>query len=131
MPIRRIAILIVVFAPLLCVVAGWLALEARDATFIAPTAREIATQQQGANQRVITYRMADPGVGWLSTVARRLRLNGWSIIDERYVWGHTERYVPTYVRETQFWTLHIRERVEMRGDREQAHLTVFVSVSMR
>ena len=131
MPIRRIAILIVVFAPLLCVVAGWLALEARDATFIAPTAREIATQQQGANQRVITYRMADPGVGWLSTVARRLRLNGWSIIDERYVWGNTERYVPTYVRETQFWTLHIRERVEMRGDREQAHLTVFVSVSMR
>jgi hypothetical protein len=131
MLIRRILPLALVLLVGACTAVGWLALRQRDAQFIAPGAYDLQVVQAGVGGRVIRYRMAQPELGWASTIARRLSLSGWSITFDRYAWGDTANYVPTYTRTSQFWLVRVRERAELRGARDAAEITVTVRVDFR
>ena len=128
---RRFALLAVTVLVLACAATGWLALRQRDAQFVAPGAYDLQVVQAGLGGRIIRYRMAQPELGWASTIARRLALSGWSVTFDRYAWGDTANYVPAYTRTTQLWLVRVRERAELRGGRDAAEITVTVRFDFR
>jgi hypothetical protein len=124
--LRRLAAL-----GLLVVVAGcsagvWVTVSAITGPFIAPGAADVQVSEIAPGERQITYSMPNPGDGWLSAVARRLSLSGWSIAADKYQWGGTETIttLATYTRTSRIWFLEVRERAELQGNRSNAFIRI-------
>jgi hypothetical protein len=57
-------------------------------------------------------------------VARGLRRSGWNLKGDRYAWGDTERYIPTYTRTVRLWFIRLDEQAQLLGTRSEAQITV-------
>lgn len=118
--------LVVVGALLLAALGGgvWLLVQPGAAPFVAAGAAEVRVADTGVGERRISYRMTRPDDGWQTLVVRGLRRSGWEIKGDRYAWGDTEDYVPTYTRSARLWFIRLDEQVQLLGSREQALVLV-------
>ena len=103
---------------------AWLLVQPPAAPFVAPGASELRVTDTAPGRRQIAYRMARPEDGWQTLVVRALRRGGWEIKGDRYAWGDTERYVPTYTRHTRLWFIRMDEEAQLLGSRERALISV-------
>jgi hypothetical protein len=127
--LRRIAILILLFAVAACGASVWLALHSVTETFVAPGAANVRVAEIRPGQREITYTMPNPADGWQTAIARRLSLSGWDLETDPRQWGGTETItvLSTYARSSHYWIFTVRERAELLGDRSSALIRVSYS----
>ena len=131
--LRRIAILSLILAVLACGVGAWATVRRATSAFVAPGAADVQVSEIAPGERVITYRMPNPGDTWQTPVVLRLTASGWRLEADKYQWGGTERtnILATYIRTSQFWFLRIRERAELLGDRTTATINVTYDIFYR
>jgi len=129
--LRRIAILSLLLAVLVCGVGAWATLRRATSAFIAPGAVDIQVSEMAPGERIITYHMLNAGDTWQTPVVLGLTANGWRLEADKYQWGGTERtnVLATYIRTSEFWFVRIHERAELLGDRTTAMINVSYDIS--
>lgn len=105
-------------------VGAWLLVQPLASPFVAPSAERVQVFEVRAGEREISYRVLRPEEGWQTQVMQRLRQTGWQLARDRYAWGDTEDYVPTYTRVTQMWLVRVDERAQLLGSRDEALVKV-------
>jgi hypothetical protein len=111
---------------LLAALAGgvWLLVQPAAGPFVVAGAAEVRVEEMSVGQRRIAYHMTRPDDGWQTMVARGLRRSGWGLKGDRYAWGDTEDYVPTYTRTTRLWFIRLDEQAQLLGTRSEALILV-------
>jgi hypothetical protein len=109
----------------------WLLIQPPAAPFIAPSAEGVRVAEQTFGVREISYRVMRPADGWQTQVMQRLRASGWRLAGDRYAWGDTERYIPTYTRVSRVWFVQMEEQAQLLGSREFAIIKLERRMTLR
>jgi len=120
----RLAIAAMLLVVLACAAGAWFATQPASAPFIVAGARDLQITAAGPATRRITYTLDDTAGGWQTKVVTRLRGLGWRLAGDRYAWGDTESYIPTYTRTFRIWPVEIQEQAQLIGDRRSALIIV-------
>lgn len=107
-----------------CALGGWAAAQPSANRFLMPGSLDVQITETGVGQRLITYRMANPQDGWLTSTANRLQKEGWDPPTGLYIWGSTELYAAIYTRHVQVWRVIFWEQARLDGDARFAKITV-------
>ncbi|HWQ14503.1 MAG TPA: hypothetical protein VNL77_17025 [Roseiflexaceae bacterium] len=121
-----VRVALAVAALLLVALAGgaWLLVQPSAGPFVVAGAAEVRVEETGLGGRRISYHMTRPEDGWQTLVARGLRRGGWDLVGDRYAWGDTEDYVPTYTRSARLWFIRLDEQARLLGTRSYALILV-------
>jgi hypothetical protein len=86
-------------------------------------------RELGLGQRLLTYDAGGSGYEWYYAVATRLEDGGWTQPNK---WGPAEQY-NIYTQATPIWIGFLWEQVELRGEPNQARITLrrWVSLSWK
>ena len=121
---KAILILIATLAATSCGAGIWFAAQPQTGMFLVPGAVDVLVTDLGPGQRLITYRMQQPEVGWNSTLARRLKDSGWIPPDAFYEWGSTQTNNNVYTRRVSFLGVELWEQARLEGNPREARITV-------